>query len=274
MNKGLIRTALTALLVLYVVCVCVRCGGEQTPTESEEEVASLAPPESQFGIEMVFVKGGTFLMGCTPEQGIDCNNNERPAHQVTLSDYYIGKYEVTQEQWKAVMGSDNNPSYFRGDNLPVEQVNWDGTQKFINKLNERTGGKYRLPTEAEWEYAARGGSESGGYKFSGSNDVGDAAWYNSNSSQQTHPVGAKECNELGIYDMSGNVWEFTSDWYGRYSGNAQTNPRGVSSGSYRVYRGGGWYNRPGGIRVSARRNIAQDAKGISSIGFRLAHSSR
>ena len=151
-------------------------------------------------IEMVFVQGGTFMMGATPEQGGDCHDDEKPAHQVTLSEYSIGKYEVTQGQWKEVMS--DNPSYFKGDdNLPVENVSWGDVQEFIRKLNKKTGESYRLPTEAEWEYAARGGSQSREYKYSGSNNVNDVAWYWDNSEGKTHPVGTKEANELGIYDM-------------------------------------------------------------------------
>ena len=187
---------------------------------------------------MVFVKGGTFTMGATAEQ-IGYGNNETPAHQVTLSDYFIGKTEVTQELWYAVMG--NNPSYFtRSSRNPVEQVSWHDCQSFIQKLNQLTGLRFRLPTEAEWEYAARGGNKSKGYKYSGSNNIGDVAWCYDNSSETTHEVGTKAPNELGLYDMSGNVWEWCSDWYGRYSSSAQSNPTGPSSGSFRVFRGGSW----------------------------------
>jgi len=152
---------------------------------------------------MVFVEGGTFMMGATSEQESDAFDWEKPAHRVTLSDFYIGKYEVTQAQWKAVMGS--NPSYFKGDNLPVERVSWGDCQEFIRKLNERTGLTFRLPTEAEWDYAARGGNRSRGYKYSGSDDPDEVAWYWDNSGIKTHPVGQKRANELGLYDMSGNV---------------------------------------------------------------------
>ena len=222
-------------------------------------------------IDMVQVSGGTFTMGCTPEQGGDCASGERWTHQVTLSDYEIGKYEVTQAQWQAVMG--NNPSNFKGDNLPVENVSWNKVQEFIKKLNAATGRNYRLPTEAEWEYAARGGSRSRGYKYSGSGNIGDVAWYGGNSGSKTHPVGTKQANELGIHDMSGNVYEWVSDWYGGYSGNTQTNPGGASSGSYRVDRGGGWLDGAQSARVSARY---YDVPGPRSgyLGFRLARSSK
>lgn len=219
--------------------------------------------------DMVYVEGGTFTMGATSEQGSDAYSDESPAHSVTVSDFYIGKYEVTQAQWRAVMGS--NPSNFKGDNLPVEQVSWNDIQKFITKLNTMTGKTFRLPTEAEWEYAARGGNQSKGYKYSGSNTLDNVAWYY-NSGGKTHPVGQKQPNELGLYDMSGNVWEWCQDWYGSYSSSSQTNPTGPSSGSYRVLRGGDW----GMIfwRNIYSRTYARPDKGRSYNGFRLACSSK
>ena len=201
---------------------------------------------------MVAVKGGTFTMGGTAEQGSDAESDEKPTHQVTLSDYMIGETEVTQELWKAVMGS--NPSHFSGTNLPVEKVSWDDCQTFITKLNQLTGRNFRLPTEAEWEYAARGGQKSRGYKYAGSNTLSNVAWYGDNSSSKTHPVKQKQANELGLYDMSGNVWEWCQDWYGRYSSSAQTNPKGPSSGSARVNRGGGWAFSASNCRVAFRNN--------------------
>ena len=157
---------------------------------------------------------------------------------------------MTQELWQAVMGS--NPSGFKGDNLPVECVSWDDCQVFIRKLNSLTGQNFRLPTEAEWEFACRGGNNSRGYKYSGSNNLGSVAWYDGNSGNKTHPVGTKAPNELGIYDMSGNVWEWCADWYGDYSSGAQTNPTGPYGGSYRVYRGGSWSNYARNCRSSFR----------------------
>ena len=201
-------------------------------------------------LKMVFVEGGTFTMGATSEQGDDAYKDEYPTHEVTLSDYYIGETEVTQALWEAVMGS--NPSYFRGDNLPVENVSYDDVKEFITKLNQKTGKTFRLPTEAEWEYAARGGKKSKGYKYSGSNNINDVAWYKDNSDDKTHPVKTKQPNELGIYDMSGNVLEWCSDRHGSYSNNAQTNPQGQSSGSYRVLRGGSWYINASHCRASYR----------------------
>ena len=217
--------------------------------------------------EMVAVEGGTFTMGGTSEQGSDAYDSEFPTHSVTLSDYYIGKFEVTQELWKAVMGS--NPSYFNGSNLPVEQVSWNECQEFITKLNGLTGKNFRLPTEAEWEYAARGGNRSGGYKYSGSNNINDVAWYDNNSGSKTHAVGTKSPNELGIYDMSGNVYEWCQDWYGSYSSGSQTNPQGPSSGSDRVFRGGCWDFSARLCRVSTRDSRTPDSR-RSSLGLRLA----
>ena len=210
-------------------------------------------------------------MGCTSEQGNDCYDNEKPSHRVTVSDFYIGKYEVTQPQWQAVMGS--NPSYFKGDNLPVEKVNWDDVQEFIQRLNVKTGKQYRLPTGAEWEYAARGGSSSRGYKYSGSNTEDNVAWYSKNAGSKTHPVGSKSPNELGIYDMSGNVWEWCSDWYGTYSSNAQTDSRVSSSGSHRVLRGGCWSSIARGVRVT-NRGSGSSGNRSHYLGFRLACSSK
>ena len=215
---------------------------------------------------MVKVEGSTFTMGATPEQGNDAYEYERPAHQVTLSDYYIGRYEVTQKEWQAVMG--DNPSKFYGDNLPVDYVSWNDCQDFINKLNQLTGLKFRLPTEAEWEFAARGGKQSKGYKYSGSDNAKNIAWYEKNSGSKPHQVGTKEPNELGIYDMSGNVGEWCGDWYGRYSSSAQTNPTGPSSGSGRVLRGGSWCDYAGGCRVSFR-DYNNPSVRFSLNGFRV-----
>ena len=217
--------------------------------------------------DMVSVAGGTFTMGATSEQGSSADNDEYPAHQVTLSDYMIGKTEVTQELWQAVMGS--NPSRFKGDNLPVESVSYEDCEKFIEKLKSLTGQDFRLPTEAEWEYAARGGNKSKGYKYSGSNDIGSVAWYDSNSSTKTHAVATKSPNELGLYDMSGNVYEWCSDWYGDYSSGLQTNHKDPSSDSNRVFRGGGWDNLAWTCRVSNRFNIPPYLR-YNSLGLRLA----
>ena len=224
--------------------------------------------------KMVEVEGGTFTMGATAEQGSDTFDNEYPAHQVTLSDYHIGQTEVTQELWQAVMGS--NPSYITGDlQRPVVVASWDDCQTFITKLNQMTGKNFRLPTEAEWEYAARGGNRSRGYMYSGSDNIDDVAWFYYNSyalgsshpDYGTHSVATKAANELGLYDMSGNVWEWCQDWYGSYSSDAQINPTGPASGSRRVFRGGCWWSSAGGCRVSYR---ARSLYGINNLGLRLA----
>ena len=215
---------------------------------------------------MVYVEGGTFQMGSDDSEAFEC---EKPVHEVTLSSYYIGKYEVTQEEWEAVMGS--NPSNFRGARLPVKNVSWDDCQMFIERLNQLTGQHFRLPTEAEWEFAARGGNvgKSHGYKYSGSNSIDGVGWYYDNSGNHTHTIGQKQANELGLYDMSGNVWEWCQDWYGYYSSQSQTNPTGPSSASGRVIRGGSWSNSAGYCRVSSRDFDAPSFR-RSSLGLRLA----
>ena len=198
------------------------------------------PVKNGITIDMVKVEAGTFMMGATSEMQ-NPKDDEKPVHQVTLTnDYYMGKYEVTQALWKAVMRS--NPSIFKGDKLPVDFVSWNDCQEFISKLNCMTGRNFRLPTEAEWEYAARGGMKSRGYQFSGSSNLSDVAWYWYNSKKKTHPVGTKQANELGIYDMSGNVREWCQDWYDSYSSLSQINPIGPTNGVRRVIRGGCWGN--------------------------------
>ena len=270
--------------------------------------------------KMIRVQGGTFTMGATNEQGSDAYDDEKPAHQVTLSTYYIGETEVTQELWNAVMGS--NPSVFAPKKqnasqcsydafvadakrlnakkpgavkiptrqewdaamvttsgslkCPVEQVNWDDCQEFIRRLNQLTGRTFRLPTEAEWEYAARGGSKSRGYKYAGGNDINTVAWYDKNAYDKgvsspdygTHVVKTKSPNELGLYDMSGNVHEWCQDWYGDYSAGAQTNPKGPATASNRVYRGASWHCTARDCRVSDRYGGYPDG-GYNNIGLRL-----
>ena len=219
---------------------------------------------------MVYVAGGTFTMGASSEQGSDADEDEKPAHRVTVSSFSIGKYEVTQEEWQTVMGS--NPSSFKGAKRPVENVSWNDCQEFIRKLNQLTGMWFRLPTEAEWEYAARGGNKSLGYKYTGSNNYGNVAWYDDNSNRQTHDVGQKQPNELGLYDMSGNVWEWCQDWYdgNYYSSSPQTNPMGPYSGLDRVRRGGSWFNSARYCRVSLRY-INNPSSRYNHLGLRLAH---
>lgn len=230
---------------------------------------------SGLNLDMVFVEGGTFQMGSTDGEG-----NEEPVHSVTLNDFFIGKYEVTQKQWRAIMGSDPPALHFKGysDKFPVESVSWDDVQKFIQKLNEKTGMNYRLPSEAEWEYAAKGGNKTKGYLYSGSNTIDNVAWYNDNSLSIARPVGQKQANELGLYDMSGNVWEWCNDWYSSdyYKISPTLNPQGPASGTYHVYRGCGWYySRAKRCRVSYRSNDNPDKEVIGmpaykgSLGFRL-----
>ncbi len=225
-------------------------------------------PTRKFDFEpdLIFVEGGTFKMGSNDYY------NLKPIHDVTLDSFSIGKYPITQAQWKAVMG--NNPSHFKGDNLPVEMVSWEDVQEFIKKLNAKTlpsggGGKYRLPTEAEWEYAARGGQKSQGFEYSGSNNLDEVAWYNENSDNKMHKVGSKKSNELGIYDMSGNVWEWCEDWYDEnyYKNSPSSNPTGATSGEYRVLRGGSW-DFTNSCRVADRVMLPPSVRFYSN-GFRV-----
>ena len=217
------------------------------------------------GIEypMVYVSGGSFMMGSDDSEA---DSDEKPVHRVTLSSYRIGKYEVTQELWEAVMGS--NPSRFKGSRRPVEMVSWDDCQTFIRKLNSLTGQTFKLPTEAQWEFAARGGNSSNGYKYSGSNYIDNVARYYGNSGGKTHDVGTKSPNELGVYDMSGNVYEWCRDWKGTYSSSSQVDPEGPSTGSYRVYRGGSWCSFAGRCRVSNRIYYSPDNR-YFDLGLRL-----
>lgn len=221
---------------------------------------------------MVNVQGGTFTMGATSEQGSYALENDEPTHQVTLTNnYFIGKTEVTQAFWKAVMGS--NPSYYKGENKPVELVSWNDCMTFISKLNSMTGKRFRLPTEAEWEFASRGGINSQGYTYSGSNTLDDVAWYTDNSDHVTHDVATKQPNELGIYDMSGNVCEWCSDWHDNYSSSSQTNPIGPRSGSGRVIRNGSYCSIARSCRLSSRDKSGTPSRfSRSNLGLRLVLS--
>ena len=225
---------------------------------------------------MAKINGGTFTMGAQSTSSSQTNfdknadRDEKPTHDVTLSSYYIGKTPVTQLLWYVVMGSYPNISnnYGRGDNYPVYNVTYTQCEQFIAKLNKLTKKNFRMPTEAEWEFAARGGNNSNKYKYSGSNTIGSVAWYNSNAGGKSHPVAQKEANEMNLYDMSGNVWEWCSDWYGNYTMSAQTNPKGPSSGTGKVIRGGGYDDSPTECRVSVRSN-ASTSSSLTTIGFRL-----
>ena len=265
-----------------VVCVALFAGCHKDDDDDKLVIGEdyVEKGVSGFSFDMVYVEGGTFRMGATEEQGEDYDSDEKPVHSVTLSDYYIGKFEVTQGLWKAVMGTGVEEQmekagwsklYGVGDDYPMYYVSWDEAQEFVSKLSELTGKKYVLPTEAQWEYAARGGVKSRGYKYSGSNTIDDVAWYWENGEEEysTSPVGTKLPNELGIYDMSGNVWEWCGDWYGGYSEVSQTDPTGPSSGSDRVCRGGSWNERAGDCRVSYRTGAGPDFRS-NRAGFRVA----
>jgi adhesin HecA-like repeat protein len=231
-------------------------------------------------LNMVLVEGGTFQMGST-----NGDDDEKLVHAVTVKSFYMGKYEVTQEEWMEVTGI--NPSNFRGDNLPVEMVSWNEAVEYCNKLSLKDGltpayrgsgddivcdfnvSGYRLPTEAEWEYAARGGNKDYiSYEYSGGNRVYSVAWYYGTSYNSTHPVGTKQANSLGLYDMSGNVWEWCWDWYGSYSSGSQTDPAGASSGTNRVLRGGSWGSSAASVRSAYRYYYTPSGRG-SNLGFRL-----
>ncbi|HYA85568.1 MAG TPA: formylglycine-generating enzyme family protein [Nitrospirota bacterium] len=242
-----------------------------TAAAKESTVDEYSYTDPATGMEFVLVKGGCYQMGDTFGDGYQ---NEKPVHEVCVNDFYIGKFEVTQGQWKTVQ--DDNPSYFSkcGDNCPVEQVSWDDAQKFIRRMNKRTGKTYRLLTEAEWEFAARSGGKK--EKYAGtSNDLelGDYAWYSTNSDKQTHPVGQKRPNGIGIYDMSGNVWEWVQDIYSdtAYSLHSRNNPIYAGSGENRVRRGGGWIRDAGSVRAANRDDAPPDYRS-SGQGFRLART--
>ena len=246
--------------------------GSMTSNPLSADVITI-PVKDGINIEMVKVEAGTFVMGNTNEYLkalIPTIEDDEPKLEVTLTNgYYIAKYEVTQALWQSVMG--NNPSGFKGDDLPVEWVSWNDCQNFISKLNSITGKKFRLPTEAEWEYAAKGGKKNHNYGFSGSSDCNDVAWYYGNSDRKTHPVGTKQPNDLGIYDMTGNVSEWCQDWKGSYSNMPQTNPTGVIGGSDRVTRGGSFCSEMISCRSSYRCSYNPDSRRIY-IGLRLVLS--
>ena len=274
------------LFVLILMTVISMSCGKDEPVNPDDPVNPDEPQTETFTVNdvsftMVPVEGGTFIMG-TDYNSPDDFYWEQPAHEVTLSSYFIGQSEVTQALWQAVMGE--NPSYFSSRNnydtnlqRPVECVSWNDCQTFITKLNQLTGRTFRLPTEAEWEFAARGGNQSQGYEYSGSNNLDDVAWYwysipsriSGNAEYGTQTVATKAPNELGLYDMSGNVWEWCQDyWGGIYSSEAQTNPVGPSTGDTHVYRGGSWGSYKG-CRVSYRVS-EKPTFTLFDIGLRLA----
>ena len=271
------RTIFAMLLTAALLVFSPSCKKDpKAPVMTYEAVeGTLIFTANGVNFKMIPVEGGTFTMGATAEQGGDAESDGQPTHSVTLSSFYMGETEVTQALWQAVMGS--NPSRFKGDSQrPVETVKYDWRAlEFITKLNllcaDQLGSRqFRLPTEAEWEFAARGGKKSKGYKYSGSNTLDDVAWYTDNSGSTTHAVGTKQANELGLYDMSGNVLEWCSDWYGSYSSSAQTDPTGPASGFYRMHRGGGWNDYARGCRVSNRINYGNPDHTVNILGLRLS----
>lgn len=277
-------------------------GGGQYPYFGLQAIGSVAKPPPQTNTQpttpqeaspdeygLLRITGGTFTMGCQDAQRDgDCEDYEKPATQVTVPDFWIGQYEVTQAQWRAIMGSDPLNLYNIGcDQCPVEGVSWNEIQGFIQKLNDKTGKKYRLPTEAEWEYAARGGQagKQHNYLYSGSNNIDEVAWYRDNYSKDntsgaqksTHPVGGKKANELGLYDMSGNVWEWVEDdYHNSYTGRPTNGSAWVNNqrDSRRVIRGGSWSRNAAVVRVANRSNNFESESRLGNVGFRLARAVR
>ena len=229
-------------------------------------------------LKMVFVKGGDLQLGCTADRDDSCKAREIPNHTVSLSDFYIGETEVTQALWMAVMGHDNNPSYWKGNTLPVERVSWAECHRFVARLNKYLakelpeGYHFALPSEAQWEYAARGGMKSAGTRYSGGNDLKQLAWFYDNSNERTHDVRVKTANELGVFDMSGNVWEWCEDWYNEsyYAENQSwTNPMNDVEATYRVLRGGSW-NYAAPYSRCATRDYGSIHTRYEDCGFRVA----
>lgn len=247
-------------------CPTCGCKLENNTKQVNEDRSKVSFAIGSVSFNMIKVEGGTFKMGSTTGEG-----RERPVHEVTLSPYYIGETQVTQALWTEVMGE--NPSDFIGDNKPVNRVNWFDCEHFIKKLNEITNQKFRFPTEAEWEFSARGGKKSKGYEYAGSNKIEDVAWFDDNSNGEVHQITKKKPNELGIYDMSGNVWEWCQDWgeRGYYKKSPNKDPQGPSSGTSRVVRGGGRNSIAGNCRIAYRNFNSPDNK-RSSIGLRLVLS--
>ncbi len=260
---------LCTMCLILVLCGCDRgtTTAENAPDGDNADVYTETVEGVPF--KMVRVQGDTFTMGCTPEQSGDCFVDEEPAHQVALSSFLIGETEVTVGLWLAVMGSVPDGLTCTDDACPVANVSWDDAQQFIRKLNSLTGKRYRLPTEAEWEFAARGGNKSLGYKYSGSNNIDVVAWFDGNSGSRSHAVKGADPNELGLYDMTGNVCEWCQDRFGFYDFGSQTDPTGPESGSSRVHRGGSWLNFPQGCTVSIRNSSSPDGRS-KDLGFRLA----
>lgn len=261
-------------VALFVATIFVMNRKKEEPTQATEDSLTNTIIDN-----MVRVEGGTYTMGATAEQGAEANSDEKPAHAVKISSFWICRYEVTQAEWEAVMG--RNPSRFKGEKRPVENVSWNQCQQFVLKLNQRSNKTFRMPTEAEWEYAARGGKKTKAFKYAGSNDISQVAWdrnqcyykTESNPNYGTHNVGTKMPNGLGIYDMSGNVFEWCSDWYASqsYSIGTKRDPKGINSGNFKVNRGGSWYKFPKSCRVSCR-NCDRPEYRSHNLGLRLVMS--
>ncbi|MCL2073049.1 MAG: formylglycine-generating enzyme family protein [Marinilabiliaceae bacterium] len=259
---------------IIILLITLFFGATVIQTDEVESTPKSHPGEP----EMVHVYGATFTMGCTNEHVSNCDSDEKPTHQVTVSSFDISKYPITQGQWKAVMGTTiqdqrdkvnpKNPLKGEGDNFPMYYVSYDDAQEFIVRLNELTGKNYRLPTEAEWEFAARGGVKTNAHKYSGDNFLNNVAWSKDKSGGTTHPVGTKKPNQLEIFDLSGNVWEWCSDWYGNYSTAAKLDPQGATSGFRRVARGGSW-NSPATDCRTSKRGFGNPDQRNDTFGFRI-----
>ena len=259
------------LIFFYVNQAIAQDTSQKSKRKKKNKSSIVVPTVSQafldsIGENMVWVTGGSFVMGNNISEP-----DERPAYEVVIDGFAISRYPVTQRQWMVIM--ERNPSDFPGcDQCPVDKVSWDDAQVFIQKLNVLTGKEYTLPTEAEWEYAAKGGRDApGNFRYAGSDDIDSVGWYAGNSGRMPHPVGQKKPNELGLYDMTGNVWEWCQDWYAKfyYEQNESNNPQGPPSGSGRVRRGGSWYTQSTNCKTSTRNNVRQDY--FDDIGgFRLA----
>jgi len=260
------------LLVTVLLCIGILFDPWQSSDETtDEELPNMeSVVVSNFDMPMVSVEGGSFLMGCDDKDNPDVDPDEHPVRYITVSSFYMGKYEVTQGLWRAVMeGGDAHKS--KNDHYPVVNVTWKDIQTFIKRLNKKTGRRFRLPTEAEWEYAARGGNLSQATQYSGSSELEEVAWFSGNSGDRLHPVGRLKPNELGIFDLSGNVWEICSDWYGDYQGDSLRNPMGCEQGYYHVIRGGDWNCSRYSCRVSCRQDNSLQSIG-SHIGLRLVET--
>lgn len=271
---------LSVIVMLLSVALNAQNG---TPPPREKKATALPPVSGNSAINpsqaeivrsiennMLRIEGGTFTMGCQNENDTSCYYWEKPAHKVTLNTFYMARYPVTQKDWLAVVG---DKPWFTKDcpDCPVENVSWYDAQVFLSRLNQLTGKFYRLPTEAEWEYAARGGSKSKNYTFAGSNTLNVVGWHEGNSNRISHPVGGKQPNELGLYDMSGNVWQWCSDWFDDkyYSKSPEENPQGPGRESYRSCRGGSWWSEEKDCRVTNRDRYPPDARD-DDVGFRIA----